>query len=116
MGWHVERLTEVLRDVLAEIKEICELLRVEDLSVLRYETIAIAVSEVKAKTKKAGTKKYKYIQLKGYYYHGSGNKTDSKTIKVWRVSEAPISHLRRLVRLYRGACYLSKSIDLLFVG
>ncbi|NPA40828.1 MAG: hypothetical protein GXO18_00935 [Aquificae bacterium] len=98
-------MEETLEHLKQALKDLCKVYGIEDLSHLRYRTIAINEVEIKKETR-AGIKAYKRIQLKGY-------NAKTKTIASWSKGEEP-RDLFRLVNLYRACRYLSKACDYLY--
>lgn len=96
---------EALKELKQALKDLCKVYGIEDLSHLKYKTIAINEVEVKKETRD-GIKVYPRIQLKGY-------NTKSKTIASWSKEKAP-KDLFRLVNLYRACKHLSKACDYLY--
>ena len=92
-----------LEELMSQLKEMCQAYGIkEDLTTLRYETVA--VSETWARNKMG--KVYKRIQLKGY------REGRTKTIKSWSEGTVP-TDLYKLVNLYRACKHLSRACDYL---
>ena len=103
-------LEETLNQLLQTLKDLCKIYSIEDLSPLKYETIAIARTQIKKPTAE-GIRTYNRIQLKGYLHKEGKQKT--KTLASWKEEEAP-KDIFRLVNLYRACKYLSKACDYLY--
>lgn len=93
-------LVEVLEDLKQTLREMCKRYGIEDLSALKYRTVAIGTAEIRKKGRV-----YKRAQLKAF--------TDrSKTIASWKEEEAP-KDLLKLVNHYRACKHLSRACDYL---
>ena len=98
-------LMRCLEELMSQLKEMCQSCGIkEDLTALRYETIAISETWVR---NKAG-RRYKRIQLKGY------KEGRTSTITSWSEGTAP-ADLYKLVNLYRACKHLAKACDYLSV-
>jgi len=103
-------LEETLQRLKQTLKDLCKVYSIEDLSTLKYETIAINRTQIKKSTAQ-GIRTYNRIQLKGYYRKDGKQKT--KTIASWKEEEVP-KDLFRLVNLYRATKHLSRACDYLY--
>lgn len=95
-------LERILTDLKQTLQEMCKRYGIEDLSTLKYRTVAIGTAEIRKKGKV-----YRRTQLKAF-------SDKSKTIASWREEEAP-RDLPKLVNLYRACRHLSRACDYLFV-
>ncbi|HID65525.1 MAG TPA: hypothetical protein EYP32_01005 [Aquificaceae bacterium] len=103
-------LEETLKELLKTLKEVCRIHKIEDLSTLKYETIALAHTQIR-KTTSQGIKSYRRVQLKAYLHKEGKQKT--KTLASWKEEETP-AEIYRLVNLYRACKNLSRACDYLY--
>ncbi len=98
-------LLSALAELEEEVKALCKLCRLPDLSDFRYTSIALCEVEIRRKGKT-----YRRVQLKGYLVEGGKQKTT--TISSWKPEEVP-ADVHLLVRLYRAGRHLLRALDYL---
>lgn len=102
----LEDLEELLDSLKSQLTALCMSYHIEDLSNLKYWTVAESRVQVHVRGKF-----YQKVQLKGYY--GKDGRNRSRTIKSWSVRKAP-RDLGRLVLLYRACKSLDTAIQHLY--
>jgi len=99
LSYQLEKLKGIIR-------EFCREYRLEDLSDLKYHTLAVSVVAYKR-----NRKSYRRVQLKAYYTKEGVQKT--KTLMSWKEGEEP-KGVGKFVYLYRSTKHLQKSLENLF--
>lgn len=107
---YLPTLENALEGLRQAIRDICGTYGIEDLSTLKYETIAVNRTQIR-KTTRGGIRTYNRIQLKGYYHTEGSQKT--RTVASWKEEDAP-EDLYKLVNLYRACKHLSRACDYLY--
>ncbi|NPB06930.1 MAG: hypothetical protein GXO03_04915 [Aquificae bacterium] len=102
-GSAAEELERLLKRLKRSLKRLCRQEGIEDLSHLRYHTVALS----EAVYRSPGGKTYRRYQLKAYYADGRRQRT--KTVKSWREDDLPQS-VKRIVALYRAVKHIQRAL------
>ncbi len=98
-------LFSALAELEEEVKALCKLCRLPDLSDFYYVSLALCEVEVRSKGRT-----YRRVQLKGYLTDRGKQKT--VTISSWKPEEVP-PDVSLLVRFYRAGKHLLRALDYL---
>lgn len=91
----VQELMKLTEELSEEFRELCRSLGVE--VSLHFHSLGLEESVVE----KPNGKVYRYLQLKAVFAP-KYTKTRSRTLKTYRLDEAPVEELKRLINLYRA--------------